>query len=273
LVARRWTYPRARAGQGGLDPAIVDVLRRLARENPRWGYVRIVGECRTLGIQVSASSVRRILRRHRLGPAPRRGGPTWSQFLRAQASGLLACDFFTVETVGLTRLYVLFVVEVQRRRVHLAGITAHPTGVWVAQQARNLLMDLDENADRFRFLIRDRDTKFTAAFDAVFAAAGIEILKIPPQAPRANAFAERWVRTVRSECLDWTLIWHRRQLHHVLAEYLRHYNTARPHRGLGLQPPDPARRLSLVKAPPTEGPMIERIDVLGGLIHEYRRAA
>jgi hypothetical protein len=183
---------------------------------PALGYVRIVGECRGLGLQVSATSVRSVLRRHRLGPAPRRGGPSWTQFLRAQASGLLACDFFTVETVGLTRLYVLFVVEVQRRRVHLAGITAHPTGAWVAQQARNLLMDFDEPVDCFRFLIRDRDTKSIAAFDAVIAAAGIEIVKIPPRAPRANAYAERWVRTVRSECLDWTLIWHHQHLHRVL---------------------------------------------------------
>jgi hypothetical protein len=227
LVARRWTYPTTRTDRPGLDPAIVEVVLRLAHENPRWGYVWIVGECRTLGIQVSASSVRRILRRHRLGPAPRRrGGPSWTQFLRTQTSGLLACDFFTVETVSLTRLYVLFVVEIQRRRVHLAGITAHPTGVWVTQQARNLLMDLDDQIDRFRFLIRDRDTKFTIAFDTVFAAAGIEILKIPPQAPRANAFAERWVRTARSECLDWTLIWHRHQLQHVLTEYCA--TTTRP---------------------------------------------
>jgi hypothetical protein len=170
---------------------------------------------------------------------------------------------------------VLFVVEVQRRRVHLAGITAHPTGAWVAQQARNLLLDLDGQVDRFRFLIRDRDrdTKFTFAFDAVFAAAGIEILKIPPRAPRANAFAERWVRTVRAECLDWTLIWNRHQLHGVLTEYLRHYNTARPHRSLDLQPPSPSRRLTQVKAPPAAKAEIQRIDVLGGLIHEYTRAA
>jgi hypothetical protein len=189
LVARRWTYPHTQVERRCLDPGIVEVVLRLARENPRWGYLRIVGECRTLGLQVSASSVRRILRRHRLGPAPRRGGPSWSQFLRAQVGGLLACDFLTVETVGLTRLYVLFVVEVQSRRVHLAGITAHPTGMWVVQQARNLLMDLGDRAHRFRFLIRDRDTKFTTAFDAVFAAAGIEILKIPPRPPRANAYA------------------------------------------------------------------------------------
>jgi len=231
-----------------------------------------VGECRNLGVRVSASSVRRILRRHRIGPALRRGGPTWAQFLRAQAGGLLACDFFTVETVGLTRLYVLFVVEVERRRVHLAGITAHPTGAWVTQQARNLLMDLDDRVDRFRYLIRDRDAKFSNAFDAVFESAGVEVVRTPPRAPQANAFAERWVRTVRSDCLDWTLIWNEQQLHHVLTEYLRHYNTVRPHRALDLQPPLPARTLTAV-GPAGTPAAVKRVDILGGLIHEYRRAA
>jgi putative transposase len=176
-----------------------------------------VGECRKLGVQVSATSVRRILRRHRIRPAPRRGGPSWRAFLRAPAGGMLACDFFTVETVGLTRLYVLFVVELDRRRVHLVGVTAHPTGEWVTQAARNLLMDLGDRVRRFRFLIRDRDARFATAFDVVFGAAGVETVKIPP---RANAYAQRWVRTVRSECLDWTLIRNRRQLHRVLTSYL-----------------------------------------------------
>jgi putative transposase len=180
LVARRWTYPRIGTRRRSLDPEVVDLVVRMARENPRWGYVRIVGECRKLGVRVSATSVRRILRRHGLGPAPRRGAPNWTAFLRAQAAAMLACDFFTVETIGLTRLYVLFVIELDRHRVHLAGITAHPSGAWVAQAARNLLMDLDRQVDRFRLLIRDRDTKFTAAFDAVFAAAGVETVKIPP---------------------------------------------------------------------------------------------
>ncbi len=243
----------------------------MARENPRWGYVRIVGECRKLGVRVSATSVRRILRRHRLGPAPRRSGPSWTAFLRAQAGGMLACDFLTVETVGLTRLYVLFVVELERRRVHLVGVTAHPTGAWVTQVARNLLMDLDGCAHRFRFLIRDRDAKFTSAFDAVFAAAGIEPVKIPPRAPRANAFAERWVRTVRTECLDWTLIWNRWHLERVLIRYLEHYNTARPHRGIDLDVPMPVPMTTVTTLPAAR--RIERVDVLGGLIHEYRRAA
>jgi transposase len=270
LVARRWTYPKTGHDPRGLDEEVVTLVVRLAQENPRWGYLRIVGECRNLGVRVSATSVRRILHRHGVGPAPRRGGPTWTQFLRSQAGGLLAIDFFTVETVGLVRLYVLFVVEVERRWVHLVGITAHPTGAWVAQQARNLLMDLEDHGHRF--LIRDRDAKFTAAFDAVFAAAGIDVVKIPPRAPRANAYAERWVHTVRSECLDWTLVWNDRQLYRVLVEYLRHYNTIRPHRSLDLQPPRPAARLMLVEPVTVDSP-VQRVDVLGGLIHEYRRAA
>src|SRR5450755_4917191 len=183
LVARHWTYPHTGRARRGLPEATVELVVRLARENPRWGYLRIVGEARKLGIQVSATSVRTILRRHGLGPAPQRSGkgPSWVQFLRAQAAGTLACDFFSVETIGLTRLYVLFFVEVETRRVHLAGITAHPTGAWVTQQARNLLMDLEDRASRFRFLVRVRDTKFTQAFDEVFTAAGVEILKIPPR--------------------------------------------------------------------------------------------
>jgi putative transposase len=166
LIARWWTYSKKGSDPRGLDEQVVALVVRLARENSRWGYLRVVGECRNLGVRVSAISVRRILRRHGLGPAPRCGGPTWTQFLRAQARGLLATDFFTVETVGLTRLYVLFVVEVQQRSVRLVGITAHPAGAWVARQARNLLMDLEGRGRRFRYLIRDRDAKFTAAFDA-----------------------------------------------------------------------------------------------------------
>jgi transposase InsO family protein len=271
LIARRWTYPPTGRDQRGLDEQVVALVVRLARGGPPLGIFAIVGECRNLGVRVSATSVRRILRRHRLGPVPRRNGPTWAQFLTAQARGPLATEFFTAETVGLTRLYVLFVVEVQRRWVHLVGITAHPTGVWVAQQARNVLMDLDERGHRFRYLIRDRDAKFTATFDAVFGAADIEVVKIPPRAPRANAYAERWVGTVRAECLDWTLIWNDRQLDRALTEYLRHYNTVRPHRSLDLQPPRPTQ-LTLLEPGGRES-SVQRVDVLGGLIHEYRRAA
>ena len=179
---------------------------RLARENPRWGYQRICGELLRLGCQISASSIRRVLRAHGVDPAPRRASTTWRSFLRGQAAGILACDFFTVDTVWLRRLYVLFVIDLGSRRVHLAGVTAHPTGPWVAQQARNLLLDLGVRAAVFRFLIRDRDTKFTRAFDEVWRSTGVQIICTPIRVPNANAVAERWVGTVRRECLDHLLI-------------------------------------------------------------------
>jgi transposase InsO family protein len=155
--------------------------------------------------------------------------------------------------------------------VHLAGITAHPTGAWVTQAARNLLMDLDDHARRFRFLIRDRDGKFTAAFDTAFAAAGIDVLKIPPRAPKANAYAERWVRTVLTECLDWMLVWNRRHLERVLTDHVRQYNTARPHRGIDLNMPVPPTDITTARTERVG--RVERADVLGGLIHEYHHAA
>jgi putative transposase len=267
LVRRRWTYRREPRVQRGLDPGVVELVLRLARENSRWGYLRICGECAKLGMRVSATSVRNIVRRHGLGPAPRRSGPSWTQFLRSQAAGVLACDFFTVETVGLTRMYVLFFIELERRLVWLGGVTAHPTGDWVTQQARNLTMALAESVIPVTLLVRDRDAKFVGSFDTAFAADGVRVVKTPVRAPRANAYAERWVRSVRAECLDWILIWNRRHLERVLSAYVAHYNLARPHRGLGLKVP-----VAPDKLPRPTGP-IERVDVLGGLIHEYQRAA
>ena len=166
LVRRKWTYPRRDPGRPPLDPETVDLIIRLGKENPRWGCVRIQGELRKLGIRVGASTVRRVLRRAGLGPAPRRTGPTWSDFLRAQARGVLACDFFTVETVFLKTLYVLFFIELSTRRVRIAGVTRNPDAAWVTQQARNLSMA--DELDGLRFLIRDRDCKFTESFDEVF---------------------------------------------------------------------------------------------------------
>jgi transposase InsO family protein len=218
---------------------------------------------------VSASSIRRVLRSHGLGPAPR-GGPTWKEFLAAQASGILATDFFVVDTIALNQLYVLFVIELQRRIVHILGVTDHPTGSFVTQVARNLAGDLTEHARSFRFLIRDRDAKFTASFDEVFVSEGIEVIKTPVRSPRANAIAERWVRTAREERLDWTLVLGRHHLEAVLRDYVRHCNQHRPHRGLRLRMPAPVSEV--IPASPALSD-IARHDVLGGLIHEYRAAA
>jgi putative transposase len=265
LVRRRRTYPRGRAGRPPTGRVLRELVLRLARENPRWGYQRIVGELLKLGFRLSPSTVRRLLASAGLEPAPRRGGTSWSAFLRGQAASMLACDFFTVETLSLRRFYVLFFIELESRRVHLAGCTTNPTCAWVTQQARNL--SFTGVFERVRFLIRDRDSKFTLSFDEVFRSEGIQVVPTPVRAPKANAHAERFVRTVRTECLDWLLILGRRHLESVLRSYIQHYNTERPHRGLELRPPE-APELSS----PTGGP-IQRRDHLGGLLREYYRAA
>jgi len=229
LVAGAWTYPHRPTGRPPLDEDIQQLIVRLARENPRWGYQRIQGELPHLGVRVSATAIRATLRRHGLNPAPRRTTMTWQAFLRQQAAGIVACDFFTVDTVRLRRLYVLFFIELDTRRVHLAGVTANPNGAWVAQQARNLMLALGEWGRRLRFLLRDRDAKFCRPFDDVFRAEGATVLLTPVQAPDANAFAERWVGTMRAECLDWLLIVGRAHLEQVLRVY-----------GWALQHPSPA---------------------------------
>ena len=249
-----------------LDSRVRELVLRLARENPRWGYPRIAGELLKLGLRVSPSTVRRLLLGNGLGPAPRRAGPNWRQFLRQQAATMLACDFFTVETLSLRRFYVLFFFELESRRVHLGGCTTNPTGAWVTQQARNL--SFTGLFDRMRFLIHDRDSKFSAAFDEVFRSEGIRVIHTPIRAPQANAYAERFVRTVRAECLDWLLIIGRRHLERVLRTYAEHYNRERPHRALALHPPESATKIR-----PPNFDTIERRDLLGGLIHEYHQAA
>jgi putative transposase len=240
LVTRRWTYPRTRPGRPSTRKYIGEAVLRLARENPSWGYVRISGELAGVGVRVPPSTVRDILKRAGLGPAPRRTGPSWRQFLKAQAEGLIACDLFHVDIVFGKRIYVLFFIEHATRIVHVADATANPTGAWVAQQARNVVMDLGDRAEQLKFLIRDRDAKFTCVFDEVFTSLGARVIRTPVRAPRANAIAERWVGTVRRECTDRLLIYNQHHLRRVLAAYERHYNTHRPHRARDRRPPQPA---------------------------------
>ncbi|MGH3297749.1 MAG: transposase [Trebonia sp.] len=272
LVRWRWTYPH-RSGRPPVDAKVAVLIAQMARENPGWGYKRIQGELLGLGYRVGASTVRRILKRLRIPPAPQRSRTTWRQFLRTQASTMLACDFFHVDcAVTLRRVYVFFVMDVGTRHVHVLGVTAHPDGAWTVQQARSLLMDLGERAAAFRFLIRDRAGQFTEAFDAVLAGAGIEVTRIPPRSPRANAYAERWVRTARSECTDRMLITGPRHLRVVLDEYVTHYNQHRPHRARNLRPPDCDATITATVTGLATG-RIRRRKVLGGLIHEYEQAA
>jgi transposase InsO family protein len=269
LVAKKWTHPSTR-GRPPLSPKTAALIEQLATENPRWGYVRIQGELQKLGIRVSRATIQRLLRRRRNPPAPQRTRLTWRRFLTAHASTALACDFAHEDcAVTLQRLDLFFVIELETRYVHLLGVTAHPDGPRTAQAARNPLMDLGERAATFKVLIRDRASQFTDVFDAVLADAGIAVVKTPARCPRANAIAERWIRTLRAELTDRMPIHGQRHLLRALSEYVRHYNHARPHRSLGLQPPrPPADVVNLA-----EHSRIRRKPILGGLINEYERAA
>ena len=269
LIRKKWTYPN----RTGLPPVSVEIaalIERLPTENVSWGYQRIQGELLKLGHRAGASTIRRILKALRIPPAPqRRTDTTWRQFMYSQAATMLATDFFHVDcAVTLQRLYCLFVMEAGSRYVHILGVTANPDGPWATQQIRNLLMDLGAGAAGFRFLVRDRAGQFTASFDAILASTGIQVVKIPPRSPRANPYAERFVLTARTEVTDRMLIFGERHLRSVLTEYARHYNGRRPHRSRGLRPPRPdhlAADLSQQR--------IKRRAILGGLIHEYQRAA
>jgi putative transposase len=278
LAARKYdTSKRRKPGRPPATRGIARLIVRLAKENPLWGYRRIHGELIKLGVPIGASAVYEILRSAGLGPAPRRAGPTWRQFLQAQAAGILAVDFLHVDTVLLQRLYVLVFIEHGTRRMHLGGVTAHPTGDWTVQQARNLALTLGDRFESIGFLIRDRGSNFTASFDAVFQAAGTRIVRTAVQAPRMNAICERLVGTLRRELLGRVLIFGEAHLRVVLADYQEHYNTALPHQGIAQRVPNAEPGGGHHTAADLDRERILRKPVLGGLIggliNEYARAA
>lgn len=268
LVKRKWTFNNQskQVGRPPIEPRIILLVLQLAREN-RWGDDRITGELKKLGYRISHETVRQILRRHGIPLVlQQQSTSTWRTFVNHYKDTLLACDFFTVETIRLQTVYVFFFIEVGTRRVHLAGVTAHPTQAWVSQQARQIVWNLQTQQTTFTHVIRDNDGKYGAVFDAVFASEGIETVHTPLRAPRANAYAERWVRSVREECLDRLIILNTAHLKYVLHEYEGFFNTARPHQGIGQKIPDPPPQDS------TSG-TVKRRDLLGGVLHDYYRAA
>ena len=271
MAAARWRQPRA-PGRPAIPDELVALIVRLARENRRWGVVRVQGELRRLGYRVAACTIRKILRAHRI-PPPAHRDESWRTFLRAHAATLLATDFFHVDcAITLQRLYAAFVIEIGTRRVHLLGITAHPTSEWATQLARNLAAELEEAGHRFTHLIRDRDAKFTAAFDAIFGTIGIGVLPTAPQAPRMNSYAERFVRTARAECIDRMLIAGEQHLRVVLSEYISHYNTGRSHQGHGMDLRAPGDDPDVLPFP-VQIDRIQRRARLAGLINEYQQPA
>jgi transposase InsO family protein len=274
FVARKWTSPQGqRPGRPSTAHTVKHLILRLARENHTWGHRRIQGELARLGYPIAPSTVWEVLHAAGIDPAPQRSGPSWRQFLTAQAHGIIAADFLHLDTVSLKRLYALIFIEHGTRRVHLAGVTAHPTARWTTQQARNLAMTLGYRMDSLRFLLRDRDGKYTRSFDAVFEAEEVEILLSPPRAPKANAICERVVGTLRRELLDRILIYNDAHAQAVLTEYIGHYNRHRPHQSRRQLPPESTEPPTPTTITDLQAHRIRRQSVLNGLISEYHHAA
>ncbi|MFG3369619.1 integrase core domain-containing protein [Streptomyces sp. NPDC048156] len=273
LIARKWDYSkrRSRHGRPATASAVKALVLQFAKQNPRWGCRRIQGELVRLGHPVGSTTVWEILTAAGIDPAPRRSGPTWREFLTAQTEGIIACDFLHIDLVDLRRVYALVFLEHGARRLHIAGVTAHPTGSWTVQQARNLPVELGVRVDSLRFLLRDRDAKYTESFDAVFAADDIRVVRTAPRAPRMNAHCERIIGTLRREALDHLLIWNETHARQVLDAYARHYNGHRPHQARGQLPPLAQEHPSPLIAPSAHG--LLRTRILGGVINEYRHVA
>lgn len=268
LVKRKWTYnPTGRAGRPRIDRELESLVVRLAQENDDFGYDRIQGELKKLGYTISDEGIANILRRHNIPLSPERGGsPSWRHLMTHYKDQILACDFFTAETLFLKTVYVLFFIELGTRRVHFAGCTTNPNDAWITQQARQISWNLADADQSFRFLIRDRDKKFTEAFDKIFRSEGLKIIRTPIQAPNANSYAERWVRSARSECLDKIIIVNQAHLRSLLTEYVTFYNTRRPHQGIDQQSP-------IIRLPEKREGSVQKRPILGGIINDYYRMA
>ncbi|MGW6484996.1 integrase core domain-containing protein [Streptomyces sp. NPDC055059] len=273
LIARRWdcSKRRSRPGRPSTASAVKARVPQLAQENPRWGCRRIREELVRLGHPVGSTTTWEILTAAGFDPPPRRSGPTWREFLTAQTEAINACDFVHIDLVDLRRVYALVFLEHGTRRLHIAGVTAHPTGPRTVQQARNLAVELGMRADSLRFLLRDRDAKYTDSFDAVFAADDIQAVRSAPRAPRMNAHCERVIGTLRREVLDHPLIWNEFHARHVLDAYARHDNGHRPHQARRPLPPLARKHPTPMAAPSTH--RVLRTRILGGVINEYRYAA
>jgi len=268
LVKAKWHFFHRVVSRPKISLETQVIVWRMSRENDTWGYKRIQGELLKIGIEISTTSIRRILA-VKSRPGPRR--ETWRQFMRTQASSIIACDLFTVESIRLKTIHVLFFIELHSRRVLIGGVTDGPANLaWCTQVARNLSEAREDRTEPLRVLVHDRDKRFGATFDEVFKAEGVEITRTPWRTPKANGYAERWIRTVRAECLDRVMVLGARHLERLLATYVKHYNEERPHRGLGLRPPGGSPPFTVL---PTKPSVIKRRDLLGGLIHEYHRKA
>ncbi len=272
LIAKRWDYSHRRRRTGRPPAAALKKLvLRLARENPRWGHRRIQGELARLGHSIAPSTVWQILHAAGVDPAPRRTGPGWREFLTAQAEGIVAADFFHIDTITGRRLYALAFLKHGTRKLHITGVTAHPTAQWAVQQARDLTADLGSRVESLRFVLRDRDSKYTDAFDAVFEAEGMDVLLSAPRAPRMNAHCERVIGTIRREALDHVLVMNEAHARRVLAEYQEYYNAQRPHQSRDQRPPE-APQQPLVLSAGAPGKLL-RTRVLGGVINQYQYVA